>query len=77
MSTIAFAFRRSAKKKSPDGFDVPQIELAPEVMDGVDHILEHNSLLGRPAHGEMNELVIGRDVHALTLKSKRQPNGKK
>ncbi len=27
------------------------------------NVLEHNPLIGRPAPGEMNELVIGRDSH--------------
>ncbi len=65
-----------------------RIELAPEVADDferiLDHltqyevndraarigeiiqaisVLEHNPLIGRPASGEMNELVIGRGTH--------------
>ena len=65
-----------------------RIELAPEVADDferiLDHlaqyaiddrvasigeiiqaisVLEHNPLIGRPASGEMNELVIGRSTH--------------
>ena len=65
-----------------------RIELAPEVADDFDRILDHlaqyevenrtaridemiqainvlkhNPLIGRPAPGQMNELVIGRDSH--------------
>jgi toxin ParE1/3/4 len=67
---------------------VSRIELAPEVQEDVERILEHlaqyqiedrvarideivqainvlehNPLIGRPASGEMNELVIGRHSH--------------
>ncbi len=33
-----------------------------EIIQGIS-VLEHNPLIGRPAPGEMNELVIGRDSH--------------